>query len=362
MSRQAWILPAALSTAVVALVLTQRRRPGAAGGAAVEGVEGGATTMPDGGATMPGGTTMPGGGAAMPGGATAPGGATSAPAPPTTNELLTSYEMLLSRVQNDIRSIDPAALELVGKLLAERGYPDEARAAVTWADCARTALAESSYSPRRCGPFPYTPGQSPIVEGRDVITPRVADARRRYVSWVSGPLRTSDVPSQDLLEDELRAVGLTTEADDLRARRGQLYKLVSDNTVTAVAAGRISSDDAYARARELDDPRYPAERRYPAESKRVLDAIAARRGVVSGRTHVCTNPAGCVIYDRAGNEVYPVRLPAGHTLSIVAPANAVTGPTAPDGAMILASFDSFSGGPTNGWLLARIVEPESAFV
>ena len=334
-----WVLPAALATAVVTLVLTQRRRPGAGASGASRSEGGGddVITLPDG---------------------TAP-----APPAPTTDELMTSHKMLMSRVQNDLRSIDPAALELVAKLISMHGYPDLAREAVTWADCARNALAETNYFPRRCGPYPYTPGgnpQSPIAESRDVVSQHIADLRRRYVAWIANPLRERDVVDQDRLEDYLKVAGLTTETGALRGRRDQLYRLITDNAVqaaaTASARGGLSA--MLERAREIQVAGYPAE------SQRVLNAVEARRRELATRMYICTSPNGCIVHDRSTRAgATSFRVPAGAPLAMLSPGNPIIGSNAGPDDLVLVRFDPpAANAPSSGWLLARVVEPESSFI
>lgn len=136
------------------------------------------------------------------------------PPPPTVKDLVFTYHLLMSRMQSDIRSVDPAALDALALQFAVHpslsSYAAELR---TWAGCVRTALDDDSYFPRACGPYSYEPAAKMQV---------AAALLARYRHVLASPLTQNDVPGLDALEGQLRRAGLKVEADEVRARRDQI--------------------------------------------------------------------------------------------------------------------------------------------
>ena len=384
-----WILPTLLGVTIVGLVASTRQRPRPAS------------------AAVPG-PTPPGGGLPPTGGGLITESTAETPPPPpsppplTNGEVLASHRALMARVQNDIRSVDPVALQLASQLLGERGYPAQAAETLAWAGCVQGALSDPDYFPRACGPYPYAPGQSPIIIAKDPLTLRLEALRARHAAWVSADFYAHQVATQDRFETELRAAGLTAEADQLRARRNALFALRARNAVTTLRTAAAAALGAFAAiAAELQAAGYPAEARavqsavanrrrdhaletlrtaaavdlpafsglvaelqaagHWAEGAAVQNAIANRRRDLS--QHECVYAGGCDVF-RSPDRGSPTnaRLPVRARVAMLSPGDPPVGPPRPgvQGAgpqdFAYVSFDAAPGAPTEGWILASVLQ------
>jgi hypothetical protein len=322
---RSWILPTLLGGVVIALVASTRRR----------------TPM----APAPSVTLSP----TTPAAAVPPPDVTPPPMPLTDAEVLTSHQALLARIQNDLRSVDPASLDLLYRLLAERGFRQQAVEARTWAGCVRDALADLDYFPRACGPFPYTPGQSPIILAKDPVTAHVDLLRERYRTWTARDFYAADIPYQDILETALRNAGLLAEADALRKRRDELFSLRARN---AILAAPTTPPDGLAALDAIANDL--SQSGYLSEATQVRNAVTLRRRELSAFT--CALTTGCSAFrspDRTS--AVDARLPMGARVTLLTNGDPPVGGAAANDDFVLASFEAAPGAPTTGWILARVL-------
>ena len=343
MAAQNTLVALTLTAAVIGLVFTRRR---------AEPPRSTPATPSPAGPSPAGGTTPP----ASPG-TTPITPMTTASAPrPSIDELLVTHRVLMSRVQNDIRSVDPAALETLALWLGEYGRRPESEETQAWATCVRDAIADPDYFPRACGRYPYRPGQSPIFEAPDVVTSYVAALLDNYRRMIATDLRPGHIPTQDAIERDLRGVGRTAEADQLRARRNQLYALITRNAITAIE--RASSPSAIAR---FDDRVRELELAgYATDARRVTATMTTRRSELASRGYICNSNTGCIVYSRpARDSATTVQLPVGTTLTLLNPgAPPPIGSAAGENDFVQVRFDDPVAARTaSGWLLARVLAP-----
>lgn len=190
--------------------------------------------------------------------------------------IMAVYNSLMTAMQTDIRSVDPALLERLASKLAGPGlrHFEQAAFAKAYAACAKDARAEPDpdFFPVSCA-LGRAPNQAPTTPA---ITQAMSALLTRYAEAMSKSLyvRDGDIPSVpadvraslflrvvdlDTLISDLTMAGRADEVTNLRARRDQLYQLKYENSVKRVrTADRGSLFHEASFADELEHAGYPS--------------------------------------------------------------------------------------------------------